>query len=64
MAKLVKAVTDMMNAKPEQNTVFPAESFDALLHRICLDDVRSEREVPQMVTKANAPGKDNASDVE
>ncbi|KAA8900065.1 hypothetical protein FN846DRAFT_909406 [Sphaerosporella brunnea] len=42
MEKLVKTVTDKMNAKPDRNTVFTAEAIRALLRRICLDNVRKK----------------------
>ncbi|KAA8914047.1 hypothetical protein FN846DRAFT_902335 [Sphaerosporella brunnea] len=53
MRKLVKRVTAQLNADPTRKKVIPAAAVDALVHRLCLDNVRNIKTATEKKSKGD-----------
>ncbi|KAA8906178.1 hypothetical protein FN846DRAFT_890267 [Sphaerosporella brunnea] len=54
MRKLVKTVTAQLNADPKRKKVISTTAVDALVHRLCLDNVRNMRVAQERKSKGDS----------
>ncbi|KAA8894080.1 hypothetical protein FN846DRAFT_895404 [Sphaerosporella brunnea] len=54
MRKLVKKVTTQLNADPRRKKVIPTTAVDALVHKLCLDNVRNMRVAQEKKCKGHS----------
>ncbi|KAA8902540.1 hypothetical protein FN846DRAFT_986794 [Sphaerosporella brunnea] len=54
MRRLVNTVTAQLNADPRRKKVIPTAAVDALVHRLCLDNVRNMRVAQEKKSKGDS----------